>query len=92
MNFIYMRHLSKHLRIYINYYSKCEFNQIKRYKSYKNMIFIDKSKILFHIIIMNFIIAFPLIINDFDNLFTITNKFFKKVLLTFKKIINIVVK
>ena len=25
-NFIYFKYLSKHLRIYINHYSKCEFN------------------------------------------------------------------
>ena len=87
-----MRHLSKHLRIYINHYSKCELNQIKRYKPYESMIFINKSKISFHIIIMNFIIAFSLIINDFDNLFTIINKFFKRVLLIFKKTIYIIAK
>ena len=92
MNFIYIRYLSKHFQAYINYYSKCEFNQIKRYKSYENMILINKSKISFHIIIMNFIIALSLITNDFDNLFIIINKFFKRVLLTFEKIIYIAAK
>ena len=89
MSFIYMRHLSKHFQIYINHCSKCELNQIKRYKSYKNIILIDKSKIPFHIIIINFIIALSLITNDFDNLFMIINKFFKRILLTFEKIIYI---
>ena len=85
---MYLRHLIKHLRIYINHYSKCEFNQIKRYKSYNNMIFINRFIISFYIIIMNFIVALFIIIkDDLDCLFTIINKFFKKILLIFDKII-----
>ena len=97
-----MRHLIKHLRTYINHYSKCELNQIKRYKSYENIIFIEKSKISFYIIIMNFIITLLIIINEYDYLLIIineydyfliiTNKFFKRVLIILEKTIYIVAK
>ena len=76
-----MRYLSKHLRAYINHYSKCELNQIKRHKSYDNIILINKPKIPFHIIAINFIMTFPIIKKDFDNLFTIIDKFSKRILL-----------
>ena len=76
-----MRYLLKYLRIYINYYSKCELNQIKRYKFYDNIIFIDKSGIPFHIIVINFIITLFMIKEGFDNLFTIIDKFLKRILL-----------
>ena len=82
-----MRHLSKHLRIYINYYPKCELNQIKRYKFYNNIIFINKSEISFYIIIINFIIALLITKEDFDNLFIIIDKFSKRIFLIFGKVI-----
>ena len=82
-----MRHLSKHLRIYISYYSKCGFNQTKRYKSYDNIIFINKSEIPFHIIVMNFIITLFIIKEGFDNLFTIIDKFSKRILFIFERVI-----
>ena len=87
VNFIYMRHLLKHLRAYINYCSKCELNQIKRYKFYDNMIFINRSRILFYIIVMNFIMALLMIKKDFDNLFIMIDKFSKRILFIFEKII-----
>ena len=82
-----MRHLLKHLRIYINHYSKCELNQIKRYKSYDNIIFIDKSRIPFYIIIINFIITLFMIKEGFDNLFIIIDNFLKRILLIFERVI-----
>ena len=82
-----MRHLSKHLRAYINYCSKCELNQIKRYKFYDNIISIDKSRISFHIIIMNFIITLFMIKEDFNNLFIIINKFLNRILFIFERVI-----
>ena len=87
INFIYMRHLSKHLRIYIDYYSKCELNQIKHHKFYENIIFINKSRISFHIIVINFIITLFITKKDFDNLFIMINKFLKRILLIFERVI-----
>ena len=82
-----MRHLSKHLRIYINYYSKCELNQIKRHKFYDNIIFINKSEISFYIIVINFIMTLFMIKEGFNNLFIIINKFSKRILFIFERII-----
>lgn len=87
-----MKHLFKNLYIYIKHCSKCELNQIKRYKPYENMIFIDKFEISFHIIIMNFIVILFITIDDLNCLFMIIDKFFKKVLLILEKIIYFVIK
>ena len=51
------------------------------------MLFINKFKILFYIVIMNFIIALFLIIDDLNYLFIIINKFLKRVLFIFEKVI-----
>ena len=87
INFIYFKYLSKHLRIYINYYFEYKLNQIKRHKFYKNIILINKPGILFHIIIINFIIIFSIIVDGCDCFFIITNKFSKRTLIFFNKII-----
>ena len=87
ISFVYMWHLSKHLWAYINYCLKCELNQIKRYKFYDNMIFIDRLKISFHIIIMNLIMTLFMRKEGFDNLFTIIDKFLKRILLIFGRVI-----
>ena len=73
MNFIYFRYLLKYLRFYINYYLK--------YKLYKNIILINRLKILFHTIIINFIIIFLVVINEYNYFFIVTDKFFKRVLI-----------
>ena len=88
---MYIRHLFKNLRIYIKHYLKCELNQIKRYKSYKNIIFINRFEISFHIIVINFIVILFIIIDDLNYLFTIINKFFKRVLFILEKIIYFVI-
>ena len=87
INFVYMRHLSKHLRAYINHYSKCELNQTKRDKFYDNIIFIDRSGIPFHIITMNFIMTLFITKEDFDSLFIMIDKFSKRIFLIFGKVI-----
>ena len=87
-----MRHLTKHLRTYIDYCSKCELNQIKRHKPYESMISIDRSEIPFHIIIMNFIVALSVIANGCDCLLIVIDKFFKRVLMMSGKTIYIVAK
>ena len=86
INFVYMRHLSKHLRAYINHCSECGFNQIKRHKPYDNMIFIDRSGIPFHIIVMNFIMTLFMTKKGFDSLFTIIDKFSKRILFIFGRV------
>ena len=88
---IYMRYLFKHFRFYIEYYSKCEFNQIKYYRFYKNMIFINRSEISFYIITIDFVVIFFVIIDKCDCFFIVIDKFLKRVLMFSGKIIyNIV--
>lgn len=77
-SFIYLRHLSKHLRIYIDYCSKCELNQIKRHKPYESIILIDRPRISFHIVTMDFIVALWVTAEDYDVLFIVIDKFFKR--------------
>ena len=54
------------------------------------MLFINKVEILFHIIIMNFIVTLFLIIDDLNYLFIIINKFSKKILFIFEKVIYLI--
>ena len=51
------------------------------------MIFINKSRILFYVIIINFIIAFLIIKRDFNNLFIMIDKFLKRILFIFERVI-----
>ena len=73
-----MRYLLKYLRAYISHYPLCQFNQIKRYKSYEFFISIITSAIFFYIIVMNFIIALFFIKVNNDYLFIIIYQFIKK--------------
>ncbi len=78
---VYMRHLSKHLRAYIEHCPECELNQTKRHKPYGSMVPIDRPGIPFHTIAMDFIVALPLTLAGLDCLLTVTDKFSKRVLL-----------
>ena len=82
---IYIRHLVKYLRTYINYYLECELNQIKRYKPYKSIISINRSKVSFHIIAINFVVALSIIIDEYNCLLIVTNKFFKRALIVLEE-------
>ena len=85
----YIHYLTKFLRIYIQHCSKCLTCQIKRHKPYESLQSIDFSSIFFHTIIMNFVLTLSHIkIDDVDRtitssntMFTITDKFFKRILL-----------
>ena len=79
-NFIYVHSMIKHFKIYIVHCSKCQINQIKRHSAYDEFTFIVSSTILFHTIAMNFIVRLSFS-RDMNVLFTITCKFFKKILL-----------
>ena len=79
-NFIYVHSMIKHFKIYIIHCSKCQINQIKRHFAYDEFTFIILSTIFFHTITMNFIVKL-LFNRDMNVLFTITCKFFKKILL-----------
>ena len=79
---IYLRHLSKHLRSYIEHCPNCQLNQTKRHKPYGSMLPIDRGTgVPFHTVTMDFIPALPVTLEGCDNLLTITCKFSKRVLL-----------
>ena len=48
---------AKCFQIYIEHYSSCQLNQIKRYKLYKELQLIHSFSISFNIIVMNFVVA-----------------------------------
>ena len=86
----YIHELIKILKKYIQHCSKCLTCQIKRHKSYEFLQSIDSSSIFFHTIIMNFVLtlshekANDIIISS-DVMLTVTDKFFKRILLMTKK-------
>ena len=80
VNLIYMRHLQKHLRQYIEHCPHCELNQIKRHKLYDHLKPLNQLSILFHIIIMNFIVVLSNA-EEMNSLLTIIDKFSKRILL-----------
>ena len=78
---IYLRHLAKNLRAYIEHCPECQLNQTKRHAPYGSMVPIDKPAIPFHTVAMDFIVALPVSVEGFDSLLTMTCKFSKRVLL-----------
>lgn len=76
-NSIYVRRLTKHLKIYIEHCSKCQLNQIKRHSLYDSFQSIVTSIISFHILTINFILTL-LIIDELNCVLTIVYKFIKK--------------
>ena len=82
---IYIRHLIKRLRIYINHCSECQLNWTKQHSIYEQLNFIVISTISFYFIAMNFIVALSLFTQSYNILLIITNKYTKKILLLFEK-------
>ena len=78
---IFIRHLTSHLRTYIDHYPEYKLNQTKRHKPYDNIIPINKPGISFYTIAIDFIVALPLTAEGYNYLLTVTNKFSKRVLL-----------
>ena len=85
MKTIYIRKLSKRLIIYIRHCSQCQLNQIKKHKSYDELMFIFTLIISYHIIVINFIIILSKQTHDCDVMMIIICKFFKKNILIFEK-------
>ena len=77
----YIHDLIKQLRKYIQHCSKCLTCQIKRHKFYESLQSIDTSFVSFYTIIMNFVLTLPHIEFSSDTMLTVTNKFFKRILL-----------
>ena len=79
-NSIYVHSMIKHFKVYIVHCSECQINQIKRHSIYDEFTFIVSSTILFHTIVMDFIVKLSFS-RDMNVLLTITCKFSKKILL-----------
>ena len=78
---IYIHKLLRKLIIYIRHCSACQLNQTRRHKQYKKLMLIITSFISFYTIIMNFVLSlFITNLMNYDCVFNITNKFFKKML------------
>ena len=84
INFVYVRHLTKRLRIYIEHCSQCQLNQIKRHSLYDSLQSINTSMIFFHTLTINFIFAL-LIVDDMNCALTAICKCSKKQLIVSDK-------
>ena len=80
----YVFRLFKKIRRYIEHCFNCQLIQIKRHRSYDELMSIISSSHLFHIVIMNFIV---ILFNELNFVFIVTCKFFKKIILIIDKTI-----
>ena len=77
---IFIKNLSKHLRIYIEHCPSCQLNQTRRHPTYGELHPISTPTIPFHTVATDFIVALPNCRN-FDCLMTVTCKSTKRGLL-----------
>ena len=80
----YVFKLFKKIRRYIEHCFNCQLTQIKRHKSYDELMSIISSSYSFHTIVMNFIVILS---NELNSIFIVTCKFFKRIILIIDKII-----
>ena len=82
---IFIKNLSKHLRIYIAHCPSCQLNQTRRHPTYGELHPIATPSIPFHTVAIDFIVALPACnapaCNDYDALMTVTCKSTKRSLL-----------
>ena len=71
---------------FIRYYSHYQFNQISRHKFYNFFQFIYSSTRSFYIFIINFILTLSKsLLNNFDYIIFVIDKFFKVIIYIFDK-------
>ena len=83
---LYFHKLIKRLRVYIRKCHVYQLNQIKRYASYDELIFIKATLTFFHTLIFDFILILSKC-QKYDCMFIIICKFTKNVDLLFNKTI-----
>jgi hypothetical protein len=76
---LFMRHLSKRLKLYITHCPQCHHLQTVRHAPYGSLHPIVGPPIPFHTVTADFILALPKTSTGMDTLLTITDKFSKKV-------------
>ncbi len=81
---LYIRHMFKRLRRYIHHCTFCLKEQTKRHSSFDELSFIKIMTLLFHTMIIDFIVIL-FVSQKYDALLTTTNKFFERINLTSKK-------
>ena len=84
VDILYISKLNNKIRRYIEHCFDCQLTQIKRHRSYDELMLITSSSHSFHIIAMNFIVTLS---NELNSVLTVTCKFFKKITLIIDKII-----
>lgn len=77
----FIRHLSQHLRAYIEHCPSCQLNQTKRHKPYGSLVPIAAPAIPFHTVSMDFVVSLPPTKQGNDCLLNVTCKATKKMLL-----------
>ena len=82
----YIRDLTRQLRDYLKYCSKCQINRIRRHQSHDSLQFILSSIIFFHTFNLNFIFALSISrVEQFNVVMSITCKFTKRVIIVLDK-------
>ena len=90
VKFVYIRHLSRKLTVYIRHCSFCQLNQTKRHQSYDELMSLSTSCQSFHTIVMNFILALSRRIREnrkYDCALTIICKFSRRLIIVSNKMI-----
>ena len=75
----YIQKFTKHIKAYIKHCFKCNLNQTKRHKSYKNFQSILTSSVFFHFIAIDFILALFIFSVDMNAIMSVTCKFSKRI-------------
>ena len=76
----FIRDLFKQLRDYLRHCSNCQIHQIRRHKSYDFLQSILSTSILFHILIIDFILDLLKSREEFDVAMSVICKFFKRII------------
>ena len=78
--------MTRQLRDYLKYCSKCQINRIKRHQSHDSLQFILSSIIFFHTFSLNFILALSMSrVEQFNVVMSITCKFTKRIIIVLDK-------
>ena len=82
----YIRDLTRQLRDYLKYCSKCQINRIRRHQSHDSLQSILSSVIFFHTLSLDFILALSVSrVEQFNVAMSITCKFTKRVIIVLDK-------
>ena len=85
MKLYYFKHLIKRFKRYIFHYFKCQLNQTKKHVFYENLKSILSFFLIFYTIIIDFILRFSFLKNEFNMIIILINKFNKRIIMTLEK-------